>query len=494
MFGIKKKKDVPASDSFSIADLFSNADQKRTILAKDQIAALLHTTPEALAAFEASYKRDILDSRVDTNSMFDISAKQAAEWIPDVEASEAANQLYDRIVKELLAQTPLMEYDGEKFRVLQPQDALGDGTKRVTLDEILALPEPMRPQLSGDLMRKDIGDPTSDILFFYYKMWQESPDPKVREMAYFQFRQGLDILDLDGLTYEMLSCNRNSIEHWLPALCAAVSKQEFFKVPKTRVIKVPITLLQLSRLDYGLLTPGTLEVVDRFCYQVFGLDEKKDYFIKTGTWSSKFDFRNAKVTGAKEVQELGQYLVFIQNQGQMLAGPLSTPSIFGASTTNKWVVREFIHDVENNPTIYKGMPLHTEYRVFIDCEAGKVIGINPYWDPEVMKQRFGHEKDANSPHQFHDYIIYKAHESKLMERYKANRDMVVANIEAMIPDMSAVGLTGQWSVDVMQNGDDFYIIDMALAANSALSGCVPKGLLKAEKEDWLPKLPEKKGD
>ena len=47
---------------------------------------------------------------------------------------------------------------------------------------------------------------------------------------------------------------------------------------------------------------------------------------------------------------------------------------------------------------------------------------------------------------------------------------------------------------LLQNGDDFYIIDMALAATSALSECVPKGMLKAEKEDWLPKLTEKKGD
>ena len=49
-------------------------------------------------------------------------------------------------------------------------------------------------------------------------------------------------------------------------------------------------------------------------------------------------------------------------------------------------------------------------------------------------------------------------------------------------------------MDVMQNGDDFYIIDMALAATSALSECVPNGILKAEKEDWLPRLTEKKGD
>ena len=42
----------------------------------------------------------------------------------------------------------------------------------------------------------------------------------------------------------------------------------------------------------------------------------------------------------------------------------------------------------------------------------------------------------------------------------------------------------------MQNGDDFYIIDMALAATSALSECVPPGLLKPLKENWLPVIPE----
>ena len=81
-----------------------------------------------------------------------------------------------------------------------------------------------------------------------------------------------------------------------------------------------------------------------------------------------------------------------------------------------------------------------------------------------------------------------------MGRYEANKDIVVNSIEAMIPDMAAAGLTGQWSVDVMQNGEDFYIIDMALAANSAFKECIPKGMLKIEEENWLPKLSEKKGD
>ena len=59
--------------------------------------------------------------------------------------------------------------------------------------------------------------------------------------------------------------------------------------------------------------------------------------------------------------------------------------------------------------------------------------------------------------------------------------------ERILPD---IDLSGQWSIDIMQNGDDFYIIDMALAANSALKECVPPGLLKPVQEKWIPKLPD----
>ena len=132
------------------------------------------------------------------------------------------------------------------------------------------------------------------------------------------------------------------------------------------------------------------------------------------------------------------------------------------------------------------MPLHTEYRVFVDMDTKQVIGIHPYWDPVVMKHRFGHEADADSPHQTHDYIIFRMYEDTLMARYKENADKVKKHIEEMLPYFL---LEGQWSIDVMQNGDDFYIIDMALATNSALVECVPKNLLKPAKENWIPGKP-----
>lgn len=479
-----------------ISKIFSGkADPAGALHAKEQAAKLLQMSPEALDAFEAAYQKNILDAGYDSGNLFDTSAKQAAGERNRAELDEAAKQLTDRIVNELLVQTPYLDWNGEELttgQCLQEPKALPGRESElpapVTNADIMAMPEPMRPQLAGNLIKKDIGEPAYQALLMQYDMWKNAKTPAARKQAYHMFRQGLDILDLDPVTYEILGMNRNAMGHWLPALCSAVKNQDFFKVPKTRVIKVPMPMLQLSRLDYGLLTPATLNIVDRFCFKAFGLEEDKEYFIKTGTFSSKFDFRNAHVHGPKEVRELGEYLVFISNQAVLMAGPLSQPSIYGVSTTNEWVVREFIPDVENNTTIYKGLPLRTEYRVFVDVDNETVLGMNPYWDPELMKQRFGHEPDADSPHQVHDYITYRANEDRLMARYQENKDAVREHIAVMLPDMKAAGLTGQWSVDVMQNGNEFYVIDMALAETSALSHCVPKELLKHEPENWLPKL------
>ena len=43
-------------------------------------------------------------------------------------------------------------------------------------------------------------------------------------------------------------------------------------------------------------------------------------------------------------------------------------------------------------------------------------------------------------------------------------------------------------MDIMQNGEDFWLIDMGVAENSALYDCVPKALRKRQEENWLPIL------
>ena len=88
-------------------------------------------------------------------------------------------------------------------------------------------------------------------------------------------------------------------------------------------------------------------------------------------------------------------------------------------------------------------------------------------------------------HEAHDYVIYKAHEETLMQRYEENKDQVIAHIRELLPRLN---LAGQWSIDVMQNGGDFWLIDMALAEQSAFYDRVPPELRRPTKEDWIPKL------
>ncbi len=449
----------------------TRTSKDKNIISKDEVAEMLKTTPEALDAFENAYNEASIREASESDNLFDVNSRQAASMVRSdtPETSRKVEILTERIVDELLS------ISGTK----RLTDA---NTSFVTSNDIMSVPENVRPQLTGHLMKVDINEPAYLATFSMLRRFKETGDMH----AYHLFRQGLDILDLDPVTYEVLGMNRNSIGHWFPALKAASDNQDFFKVPATKIVKVPLPLLQLTRNDYFSLTPTTLDIVNRWAYEAFDLDENKTYFVKTGTYSSKFDFRNAKVTTPKEVRELGSYLLFIHFQALQMASPLSSPCIYGVSTTNEWCVREYIEDKEDNPCIYHGMPLHTEYRIFIDCDTDEVLGIAPYWKPDVMKKRFTTGTDADTADMKHDYIIYKMHEDKLMARYEANKDMIVERVKDMLPN---INLEGQWSLDIMQNGDDFWLIDMATADTSALNDCVPAGLLKKAPENWIPQLP-----
>lgn len=446
------------------------------------IASLLKTNKQTMAEFEAAYARCALPQV--SENFFEVNAKQAAAQqnarLVDAEKSD----IIERIVGELLEQTAWYTTDGTNVSMGKSVEPfLGAPVEKAELE---AIPPEYRPQLTGRYMTVDINAPSYVQVLNYYAEFTKNPQGKWGKAAYDRFRQGLDILDLDSILYQIIKNNQNSMGHWLPALEIGATRHGFFKIPPTTIIQVPLTLLQLTRLDWDRLTPMTMAVVDRYCQKAFHLDERKEYFVKTGTYSSKYDFRNAHVTGAKEVREIGEYLLFIHHQALQMASPLNNKQIYGASTTNEWVVRDFIRDKEDNPTIYKGMPLHTEYRIFVDFDAKKVIGYNPYWDPEVMKGRFA-AGAGDSAHDKHDYIIYLMHEDTLMKRYHENVKQVVQRVEEMLPD---IPLDGQWSLDIMQNGDDFYAIDMGQAANSALKECVPPKLLKPAIENWISDLPK----
>ena len=427
----------------------------------DELATFLGTNPAALKEFEDKYLGDCLPEPTRT-------VNHANVEITD----EKLNALCNDIVNNLLSDAKVQN---ATFNLSIP-----DKKVDINRDDLMTLPEEFRPMCTDRLMIKDVGTNAYETLFWYYKKYVEFGN----EEYLMRFKQGLTILDLDPICYETLSCNMNSMGYWFPKIHSMNQDSEAFKIPNTTIMKVPMPVLQLSRLEYSLINPVTKKIVNDFVHRAFLLEDDKTYFVKTGTFSNKFDFRNCKVSGS-EIKELGEYLLYDSYYASQMASPLNIPSIVEPALTNEWVVREFIEDPDDNPTIYKGLPLRTEFRVFVDFDTNKVLSVVNYWDEKTMVNRFQEMRDT---HDMHDLITFKANLPRLNARFEKHKDIVREKTMTLLESDSQNRLTGQWSMDVMLSGEDFYIIDMALAEESYYYQSVPLEDRRASKQNWTPKL------
>ncbi len=115
------------------------------------------------------------------------------------------------------------------------------------------------------------------LLSMYMDSQSQKRSRTARKQAYDRFRSGLDLLDLDGLMYAMIDKKSKFYGILAPALVEAV-KTGLLSRSRQPPIKVPLTLLQLTRLDYGTHTPTTLKIVDDYCYRGYLTDEKQNVF------------------------------------------------------------------------------------------------------------------------------------------------------------------------------------------------------------------------
>ena len=350
--------------------------------------------------------------------------------------------------------------------------------------KMLALFQPTNPvpadlvQFSpGKLMRTDgldVDKTLNDISQMFYATDTDSiTDQYMHRQYHGLFHRTASVSDLTEDLYKRFKLNPNSMTHWLPKVVAANNTVTSaapapFLIPETTIWRLPIELAQYIRIPYEDTTPASRVLFNDIISTVFELKPDTTYFIKTGTFSCKFEFANARCS---EPEEMGEYFQVIQNIAMSL----------GAGESVDLVVREYIEDTEDNPTIYHGMPLRTEYRAFIDLDhcdpttgepEPRLLGITPYWHPSVMEKALAlasSDVGAGFGHINDDYHTYREHKDSLMSKFHVHRDDVIARITALLPALRAQGLQGQWSVDIMKNGEDFYLIDMALMCESALS-------------------------
>ena len=133
---------------------------------------LLNTTPEAFKAFEeAYYKASVAQGTSD--NLFAISAKEMSDFVMDSkqEFTPETLEIISRIVKELVAQTDVFVYDGNKHQVtIEDYTHLLPVVSAVSLDEIKALPKEMQPDLSGNLIKRDIPESGMMLLDHYNRI------------------------------------------------------------------------------------------------------------------------------------------------------------------------------------------------------------------------------------------------------------------------------------------------------------------------------------
>ena len=424
----------------------------------EKAVKIFKNSKEKFEEFEEFYKKNVL-TEIPEN-YFEVNSRQATDKVAT--AGEIDYELVKRIVDELADGTRLIEIKNSK--VIE-KTLTCENNPITDINELIELDKGKQVQFTKNFSKFDISPVESlKTLMFFAKH------------NYGMFRGGLETLDLSPTLYKILDNNMNQMGYWLPKV-AEISP---FKIPDTKIMKVPLSLLQLGRVfEYNELTPTTFKIINEYCKKVFELDLNGTYFIKNGVFSSKFDFRNAKVTTPQEVAELGQYLFYIHQQACQMASLLNNKSIYGCGTTNEWIVREYIESPVKE-TIYMGLPLNTEYRIFVDFDTKAILSDNQYWNKEVMNKRF--EENRNS-HDVHDVITYNMASEKLEKTYNENIDKVKEMVQELLNNN--IEMTGQWSVDIMQVENDFYLIDMALAENSFYYDSVPKELRKPTTERWL---------
>lgn len=243
---------------------------------------------------------------------------------------------------------------------------------------------------------------------------------------------------------ERESRNPNNFSYWFPKLKENL-KGEAFILPKTLIVDLPAEFvgctLEEEEGDFDKLMNWIIRTqLTEKVQQEFG----NECFLKNGCYSGKFQFN--KTCYIKDISAKSIYNHWKHIEEDSLC--LDTCGNF------EMIFREYIRAHCSLGKMYDGMPIRPELRVFYNFDNHKILYSVNYWDWDYCsKSLLDEDYDA----------LEKA--SRDLQFVFANRHEFIENLLEFA--LQKVPLTGQWSIDVMIEGSNFYIIDMALARQSA---------------------------
>lgn len=220
------------------------------------------------------------------------------------------------------------------------------------------------------------------------------------------------------------------------------------KIPRSVCIPVPEDV----RRAFYMEAEGDFQKIEGFVEKTvrpaINAESLGLVFLKNGAYSHKFDARAACLPA---MSDLSHAVLTIMYEAMLRCG-------FQYDGTETLVARERVrHDPKKTPCIYNGLPFRPEYRVFYDFDKKKPVFTVDYWDRDYV---YGNLHDLT------DRIVYDAWYGYVRQRYDANRENVQRLVSGAMEQVQ--GLSGCWSVDVMQDEtDNLWLIDMAVAELSA---------------------------
>lgn len=237
--------------------------------------------------------------------------------------------------------------------------------------------------------------------------------------------------------------NKNNFSYWYPKIkdCA------LFKVPKSKIFYVPEKVQKSfycndSGLPYEVWNKSVDEWIEQ---EVLPFVKEKGFvFNKNAVFSDKFDFNNC----ISNINDIKGHILNINYNSLVV----------GAGGLDELVLREVIgYEHEITPCIYNGLPLRSEFRCFYDFDTKELLYTVNYWDYDYCVKSMSYNAT--------DRIIFDHEKARLETNFNKHKSEVEDMIKKSMKDIE---LQDKWSIDILMDEiGDFWLIDMALAKNSA---------------------------
>lgn len=247
--------------------------------------------------------------------------------------------------------------------------------------------------------------------------------------------------------------NPDEFRYWFDKM-SSIGDSGDILIPKTEVIEIPYDLYSYMVSDR--YNKDNTDKLGKYFYDRLGeLKNSKELFIKTGLFSNKFMF---SFPHYKDGDNFGEHILNVFYGAMCIGCPKSIDMVF----------REFIHTNNNRPSIYCGMKLNTEFRLFYDFDERRIYNIVNYWDKDTMLNSLSDSEIVNPKtgelEKCFDKTVFSSVADEIENDFNSLQGFLATVFMKNIKNVK--DLHGKWSIDFLYDGERFWFIDMATAEHS----------------------------